>query len=58
MAQKGKNYQVSVLDMREKGKAKTIVAKMFFNVKEANAFKAEMDEKYPAPEYTVMREYF
>ncbi len=58
MASKGKNYQVSVLDMREKGKAKTVVTRTFFSVKEANAFRTEMEEKYPAPDYTVMREFF
>jgi len=58
MAQKGKNYTVTVLDMREKGKAKTIVSRLFFSAKEANDFKKEMDEKYPSPDYNVMREFF
>jgi hypothetical protein len=44
--------------MREKGKAKTIVSRLFFSAKEANDFKKEMDEKYPSPDYNVMREFF
>ena len=58
MASKGKNYTVTVLDMRDKGKAKTVVSRMFFYVKDANEFKKEMEEKYPSPDYSVMREYF
>jgi hypothetical protein len=58
MAGKGKNYQITVLDMREKNKAKTVLTKIFFTVKEANEFKAQMEEKYPHPDFTVMREFF
>jgi len=53
MAQKGKNYYVTVSD----DKHKTVLHKMFFNVKEANAFVEEMKKKYP-PTYKVVRELY
>lgn len=58
MAQKGKSYQVSVLDFTVPGKCKTIISKVFFSVNDANKFKEEMEEKYPKPEYTVLREFY
>ena len=54
MASKGKNYYVTVSDTS----FKTILTKQFFSVAEANAFVKEMKEKYVAPEFTVIREYY
>jgi hypothetical protein len=57
MAGKAKSYYVTVFHIVN-GKHTTVVSKVFFDVGGANTFKKEMEEKYPKPDYLVMREYF
>jgi hypothetical protein len=53
MAGKGSNYFCSVYDNTAR---KNLITKIFFNVKDANAWCDEMKEKYESPAYTVTRE--
>lgn len=57
MAGKAKSYYVTVFEIVN-GKHKTLITKMFMDATTANAFKKDMDAKYPAPGYLVMREYY
>lgn len=65
MAGKSKNYYVTVseivsvtVDGVTKTKHRTVLSKQLFDVGAANAFKKEMETKYPAPGYLVIREYY
>jgi hypothetical protein len=53
MAGKGSNYYCSVYDNTTR---KTVVSRVFFNVKDANTWCDEMKAKYETPAYTVTRE--
>lgn len=53
MAGKGSNYYCSVYDNTAR---KNLITRIFFNVKDANAWCDEMKEKYQSPAYTVTRE--
>jgi hypothetical protein len=52
MAGKATSVYVTVSDRNHK----TIVHKQFFNAKDANVFMAEMAEKYPKPDYFIIKE--
>ena len=65
MAGKAKSYYVTVsevlsivVDGVAKTRQKTVLSRPFFDAGSANAFKKEMEEKYPAPGYLVIREYY
>ena len=56
MSGKTKNYYVSIYNNQQK---KTEVpTKIFYAVADANQYVKDMKEKYPAPEFTVTREYY
>jgi hypothetical protein len=49
-----KSYWITVTE----GNFKKIEHKQFFLVKDANEFYKEMIEKYPKPQYIVIKEYY
>lgn len=54
MAGKAKSYYVTVSDVEQKHK--TVITKMFFDVKAANEYIKKIVEDYPKPRYTTSRE--